>query len=95
MRPQKFIGQVIELAGDELTMPEVVTHLSRTMNRTITFQQLPDDQAETAMGFDMAAMFRWFNEVGYSADIQAIQQHYGISLSTFADVIAEAEWAKG
>ena len=60
LRPNEFIGQAIELAGDELTMPEAVAHLARTMNRTITFQSMPDDQAEKAMGEDMAKMFRWF-----------------------------------
>lgn len=95
LRPNEFIGQAIELAGDDLTMPEVITHLSRTMNRSLTFQQLPDDQAEAAMGHDMATMFRWFNEVGYSADIPALGQHYGIPLTNFVELISGAEWAKG
>lgn len=95
LRPDEFMGKAIELAGDDLTMPEVIAHLSRTMNRTIRFQQLPDDQAEAAMGYDMATMFRWFNEVGYSADISALQQRYGIPLTTFGDLLAGVEWAKG
>lgn len=95
LRPNEFIGQAIELAGDDLTMPEVITHLSRTMNRSLTFQQLPDDQAEAAMGHDMATMFRWFNEVGYSADIPALGQRYGIPLTNFVELISGAEWAKG
>ena len=92
LRPNEFIGQAIELAGDELTMPEAVAHLARTMNRAITFQSMPDDQA---MGDDMAKMFRWFNEVGYAADIPTLGQRYGISLINFAELIAQAEWAKG
>jgi len=95
LRPNEFIGQAIELAGDDLTMPEVIAHLSRTMNRSLTFQQLPDDQAEGAMGNDMATMFQWFNEVGYSADIPALGQRYGIPLTNFVELISEAEWAKG
>ena len=95
LRPSEFIGQAIELAGDELTMPEVVTQLSRTMNRKVTYQQMPDDQAESAMGHDMATMFRWFNEVGYSADISALRQRYGIPLTNFVELITQAEWAKG
>lgn len=95
LRPSEFIGHAIELAGDALTMPEVVAHLSRTMNREITFQQMPDDQAEKALGDDMATMFRWFNDVGYSADIPALRQRYGIPLTTFAELISDAAWAKG
>jgi hypothetical protein len=39
-------------------------------------------------------MFRWFNEVGYSVDIPALQKHYGISLTTFGDLIQTEQWAK-
>ena len=95
LRPDVFMGQEIELAGDELTMPEVITHLSRTMKRSMDFQQLPDDQAETAMGYDMATMFQWFNEVGYSADIPVLRQRYGIPLTNFVELISGAEWARG
>jgi hypothetical protein len=47
------------------------------------------------MGDDMAKMFRWFIEVGYSADIPALRQRYGIPLTNFVDLISGAEWAKG
>ena len=92
--PKKFMGQQIELAGDNLTMPKIAQLLSQSTNRTITFQQMPNDQAEAAMGFDMATMFRWFNEVGYSGDIPKLRQQYGISLITFSELIQTAEWAK-
>ena len=94
LRPSEFIGQAIDLAGDELTMPEVATHLSRTMGRSVQFQQIADDQAEAAVGLDFALMFRWFNEVGYDVDIPALQQRWGIPLTTFKELIAEAPWAK-
>ncbi|MBI4400542.1 MAG: NmrA/HSCARG family protein [Nitrospirae bacterium] len=95
LRPTEFIGQTIDLAGDELTMPQVATHLSRTMGRPIPFQQMPDNQAEATMGHDFAVMFRWFNTVGYSVDIPALRQRYGIPLTTFAELIKTAAWAKG
>ena len=95
LRSAEFIGQAIDLAGDQLTMPEVVTHLSRTMGRPIQFQQMPDDQAEAVMGHDLALMFRWFNEVGYSADIPALKKKYGMALTPLKDVVDKAAWAKG
>jgi uncharacterized protein YbjT (DUF2867 family) len=94
IRPTEFIGKAIDIAGDGLTMPEVASHLSRTMGRSVQFQQLPDDQAETAVGLDFAIMFRWFNEVGYDVDIPALQQRWGIPLTTFKEIVAEASWAK-
>ncbi|MFQ5656175.1 MAG: NmrA/HSCARG family protein [Candidatus Methylomirabilales bacterium] len=95
LRPAEFIGQAIDLAGDEITPPEVAAHLSRTMGRRIQFQQMPDGQVEAAMGTDFALMFRWLNEVGFSVDIPALRQRFGIPLTSFTDVIARADWAKG
>ena len=95
LRPNDFLGHAIELAGDELTMPEVVAHLTRSMDRKISFQQMSGDQAKSAMGYDMATLYRWFNNVGYSADISVLRQRYKISLMTFAEIIADADWAKG
>ena len=94
LRSHEFMGQQIELAGDDLTMPQVAKLLTQSTKRTITFQQMPDDQAESAMGFDFATMFRWFNDVGYSGDITNLRQQYGIDLITFSELIQTAEWAK-
>lgn len=95
LRPDEFIGQAIDLAGDEMTPPEVAAHLSRTMGRPIQFQQMPDEQVEPTMGYDFAVMFRWLNEVGFSVDIPALRQRFGIPLTSFTDVITRAGSAKG
>ena len=95
LRPDEFIDQAIDLAGDELTMPEVAGHLSRAMGRTVKFQPIPDDQAEAAVGQDFAFMFRWFNEVGYNADIPDLPERWGIPLTTFEDLVAGPSWPNG
>ncbi len=94
LRPNEFIGQAIDLAGDALTMPEVTAHLSRTMGRQVRFQQMPDDQAEAALGRDFALMFRWFNEVGFAVDIPALKKRFGIPLTAFTHILTQADWAK-
>ena len=95
LRPNECIGQALDLVGDELTIPEVATHLSRTKGRPITFQQMSDDQALANLGPDFAAMFKWFNEVGYNVDIPGLGTRWGIPLTTFTEHIAKADWAKG
>jgi len=94
LRPSEFIGQAIDIAGDELTMPEVAVHFSRTMGHSVQFKQMPDDQAEAALGHDMMLMFRWFNKVGYNVDTTALQKQWGIPLTKFKDLINQAPWAK-
>lgn len=95
MRPNDFLGQAIDLAGDELTMPDVAVHLSKVTGRSIQFQGLPLEQAEAAMGHDLATMFRWFNEVGYQINVAALKQTFGIPLTTFAEWIQTVDWARG
>jgi uncharacterized protein YbjT (DUF2867 family) len=95
MRPNDFLGQTIDLAGDELTLPDVTTQLSKVIGRSIRFQEFPLEQAEAAMGHDLATMFRWFNEVGYQVNVAALKQTFGIPLTTFAEWSKTVDWARG
>jgi len=94
LRPKDFLGQAIDLAGDELTMPETAALLTKAMGRPIRFQEFPIDQAEATMGHDLAMMFRWFNEVGYAINIPGLKQQFGIPLTTFAEWMKTMEWAR-
>ena len=94
LRPKDFLGQAIDLAGDELTMPETAALLTKAMGRPIRFQEFQMDQAEAAMGHDLATMFRWFNEVGYAINIPGLKQQFGIPLTTFAEWMKTVDWAR-
>jgi uncharacterized protein YbjT (DUF2867 family) len=95
LRPNDFLGQAIDLAGDELTMPETAAQLTHAMGRPIRFQEFPMEQAEAAMGHDLTTMFRWFNEVGYAIDIPTLKQKFQMPLTTFAEWIKTVDWTKG
>jgi uncharacterized protein YbjT (DUF2867 family) len=92
--PDRFLGRELDLAGDALTFPQVAAMLSDAMGHKVTFRRIPDDRAEKAVGPDFAAMYRWFNEQGYSVDIAALQRDYGIKPTRFADYVAAAPWAR-
>ncbi len=94
LRPKEFIGQAIDLAGDEMTLPEAMQLLSKASGKKIGYEQLPDEQSEKAFGYDFAVMFRWFDEVGYSVNIPVLQKRWGIPLTKFKDLIAKAPWVK-
>lgn len=95
LRPNDFLGQAIDLAGDDLTMPETAAQLTHAMGRPIRFQEFPMEQAEAAMGHDLTTMFRWFNEVGYAIDLPALKQNFQMPLTTFAEWIKTVDWTKG
>jgi len=94
LRPDDFVGHTIELAGDELTPPEIAAQFSRTMGRSIQYQQMPEEQVEGAVGPDFAQLFQWLNTVGFAVDIAALKTRYDIALTSFAELIASGDWAK-
>ncbi len=94
LRPNDFLGQAIDLAGDDLTMPEAAAQLTHAMGRPIRFQEFPMEPA-LAMGHDLTTMFRWFNEVGYTIDLPALKQKFQMPLTTFAEWIKTVDWTKG
>jgi uncharacterized protein YbjT (DUF2867 family) len=95
IRPKDFLGQAIDLAGDELTIPEAAAHLTKATGRSIRFQEFPLDQVEAAMGHDLATMFRWFNDVGYAVDVPGLKQKFGIPLTSFTEWVKTVDWSKG
>jgi uncharacterized protein YbjT (DUF2867 family) len=95
LRPTDFLGQAIDLAGDDLTMPETAALLTTAMGRPIHFEEFQMEQAEAAMGHDLATMFRWFNEVGYAINIPVLKQQFGMPLTTFAEWVKTVDWTKG
>ena len=94
LRPKDFLGQAIDLAGDELTMVETAALLTKAMGRTIQFQEFPAEQAESAMGYDLAVMFKWFNDVGYAIDVAALKQKFGIPLTSFREWMKTIDWTQ-
>lgn len=87
IRPEEFIGQKIDLAGDALTMPEALGLLGRELGRPIQYETLPMDQAEKVFGHDFGVMFRWFNEVGYSVNIPSLEKRWAIPLTKFRELV--------
>ena len=84
-RPDEFIGQAIELAGDDLTEDEMAAVFSRVTGRTVTVDRSQPEGAPEPDA-EMVAMIKWFNEHGFQADIDALRKiHPGLkNLETWA-----------
>ncbi len=90
-RPDEWIGREVDLGGDEQTMPEIAETFGRVIGKEISYYQVPWDQFEEQMGEEGAFMYRWFNEVGYEADIAALRQEYP-ELTTFERYLRSHGW---
>ncbi len=83
----KWKGAEVDLAGDALTMPESAALVSEIQGSEVTFVEIPID-AVRQNSEDFALMLEWFERVGYSADVPALEAKWSIRPKT------AAEWAK-
>jgi uncharacterized protein YbjT (DUF2867 family) len=90
-QPDEWLGREVDLAGDQQTMPEIAAIFSRVIGREIHYFQVPWDQIEERMGEELTVMWRWFNDVGYEADITALRQEYP-ELTTFEQYLRHSGW---
>ena len=72
-------------------MPEIAETFSRVIGREVDYYQVPWDQFEEQMDEEYAVMYRWFNDVGYEADIEALRRKYP-ELTTFERYLRTHGW---
>jgi uncharacterized protein YbjT (DUF2867 family) len=91
---KEFLDRRVDIASDELAGEEVAEILTRITGHEIHYVELPLEQVRQAMGEDGARMFEWFDEVGYSADIEALRrEHPEVRWHTFEEWAKEQDWS--
>ncbi|MEV0696514.1 NmrA/HSCARG family protein [Saccharopolyspora sp. NPDC050389] len=66
--PQRYIGEQIEIAGDEPTMQQVAETIQRVTGTPTRYEPAPFEGRDR--------MFEWFEESGYKADIPALRRQH-------------------
>jgi uncharacterized protein YbjT (DUF2867 family) len=84
-------GREIDIAGDELTAPEMAEILSEVSGRPIQFVQAPIEEIRKASE-DYALMLEWFDRVGYDADIEGTAREFGVRPTRFREWAARQDW---
>lgn len=91
-RREAVFGKRYDIAGDELTNEAAVAQISKAAGRTISYQGFPPD-ALREQSPDLADMFEWFNNVGYSVDIAALHKEFSdVAWLNYADWLALQDW---
>jgi len=94
-RPAEFIGKELEIAGSELTNVEAASVFSRVLGKPVKFQKLPLGLVRLFLGKEFYAMFRWFNEGGFQADIPGLHRQYPeVHLHTLEEWLRAEGWHK-
>ena len=68
-----MFGKRFDFAGDELTGDECAAILTRITEHQVVYEALPLSIVKQQSD-DMAAMFEWFDRVGYNVDIPALHR---------------------
>lgn len=85
-------GTAIDIAGDELTMPDTAQILSDATGKKISFAPTPIEEVRQ-FSEDFAIMLEWFDRVGYDADIAGNKKKYGIEPTPFAAWAGQVDWS--
>ncbi|MBW4425300.1 MAG: NmrA/HSCARG family protein [Nostoc desertorum CM1-VF14] len=75
-RPADFMNREIELASVDMTMPEITAAFSRVLGKTVEYQQIPFEAFEQQIGEELTIMYRWFENVGYAADLAQLKRDF-------------------
>ncbi len=89
--PEDWAGESLDIAGDELTPRQLQQLFSRVTGSPVEFVQTPWDVHEKNEGEEMTIMDKWFEEVGYSANINLVRSYLPGMLS-LEDYLEQAGW---
>ena len=81
-RPTDFLHREIEVASVDMTMTEITTAFSHVLGKPVQYQQIPFEAFEQQAGEEVTIMYRWFEDVGYEADLAALKREFS-KLSDF------------
>ncbi|KAB1186982.1 MULTISPECIES: NmrA/HSCARG family protein [Haloferax] len=90
--PDAFVGEAIDLAGDSKTLEEAAAILSDVTGREVEAIHVPIEDAYETFGEEFTVMCEWFNDVGYSADIDALEETFGFEFTDLETYLREHGW---
>jgi len=90
--PDEFLGERYALAGDEKTLAETAGLVSEVSGLDVSPYHVPIEDAYDEFGEEFTVMCEWFNEVGYSANIDALEQTFGFEFADLETYLRDNGW---
>ncbi|GAA4715932.1 NmrA/HSCARG family protein [Phytohabitans rumicis] len=91
--PDRFVGERIDIASDQVTGEEAARILSDVLGREIPYQQLPLDQVRQWAGDEIADMFQRFEENTDFLDTDGLHARYpDVDWHSYADWARTVDW---
>jgi uncharacterized protein YbjT (DUF2867 family) len=92
-RPADFANRAIEVASVEMTMPEIAAAFNNLLGKKVEYQQIPFEAFEQQAGKEVTIMYRWFENVGYGADLAQLKRDFPAP-TDFESYLREHDWVK-
>jgi uncharacterized protein YbjT (DUF2867 family) len=92
-RPADFLNREIEVASVEMTMPEIAAAFGHVLGKNVEYQKIPFEAFEQQAGEEMTIMYRWFEDVGYKADLAALKRDFPAP-TDFESYLRDHDWAE-
>ena len=74
--PAEWLNVSIDIAGDDHTQREIAELFSRVTGKEVSYVQVTWDEFEEQQGEEMTIMEKWFENVGYSVDVDELRGNY-------------------
>jgi uncharacterized protein YbjT (DUF2867 family) len=92
-RPADFMNRAIEVASVEMTMTEIAAAFSHVLGKPVNYQQIPFEAFEQQAGEEVTIMYRWFENVGYTADFAQLERDFSAP-SDFESYLRDRGWTE-
>ena len=74
--PDDWLGKSLDIAGDEHTQRELAQLFSQITGKEVNYVRMSWDEFEEQQGPEMTIMEKWFEDVGYSVDVDTLRSQY-------------------
>ncbi|MEH2467874.1 NmrA/HSCARG family protein [Nostoc sp.] len=91
-RPADFLNREQEVASVDMTMTEIAAVFSRVFGKNVEYQQIPFEAFEQQAGEEVTIMYRWFENVGYAADLAQLKRDFP-EPTDFESYLRDRDWA--
>ncbi|MCL7417351.1 MAG: NmrA/HSCARG family protein, partial [Halalkalicoccus sp.] len=90
----EFVGETIEVAGDEQTLEEMAETFTDVLGSDVEPVHVPLEKARERQSEDLVKMYEWFNSDGYAADIDALETEFEMQFNSLATYLQNQGWGE-
>jgi uncharacterized protein YbjT (DUF2867 family) len=95
INPDNYLNKTIEIAGDEMTNEQVAATMTEVLGVNVKFKKLPLFIVKLLMDKEMYLMFKWFNEKGFTADLEKVKGDFpSVKATTLKEFLMNENWQR-